>query len=1230
MGTTRVKITLIANDGAVPAKQNFEGEYGEGVVYTQPERAGYTFVGWKVKGQSDETAKYFLSFPEKDTTFEAVFEPEMVRVAYDTNGGSFSDENESGVRKGEAGSTYTPPAGPVRSGYNFKGWKLTLDGSKAAPDEAKIPTYSKTYYAFWEKKEVALTLNSTDAQQTTTQVCHGLFEEAVEYTMPVREGFAFLGWKQSGDVDASATMSIVYPAQDATLEAVWKEGASAVRFNVAGGSWDSSDGESGQRVGIKGESYDAPATPTRAGYTFKGWFSEAGEAGTELSEYKYPDSSNTTYYAHWEANEITVTLDAGSGANPQTQEMKGKCDEVIANIQTPARTGYTFSGWKTSSSDASATLTLTYPSDNATYTALWTENDVRVTLDANGGKFDGQESQDKIELDGYKGASYSDSIVEPKRDGYTFNGWWTLPIGGTQHTEATGLGTYPVSSTTYYAQWKEKDITVTLRSGEGSQTADQAISGKYGAAVNDYNVPKREGYAFVGWKLEGQDDSTAVAYFTFPQQDTTYDAVWEAGVSVVTFNTMGGTFTEEGEKALRKGATDTEYTAPKNPKRDGYTFLGWFDAKSGGNKVEFTDGKAKFSSTQVNTVYFAQWTIRDTSIQFMRNDGTDSVHQTLTGEALSAALYSVPERKGYSFVGWNTDSSATAGTFSLVFPATADDDSSTVTYYAIWSAYDNTVTYDAQGGGWKTSENDIRIGKTGSAMTPAAAPAKVGYAFKGWYTESTGGVEAPVLTAVPSESVRYYAHWDVAVNNVKLLSNKGTFADGVEKTYTGEYGSEVAYEIPTREGYIFKGWNESGSASSVYFSSIKYQGNDIELKAVWEASTSKIIFDGNGGTIVEGTTDTSANLKEYSGTVDSSNKNELPSATRKGYDFVGWFSAPTGGEKLSSAPSTYPTKDTKYYAQWTPSTIKLYLDLAGGNVDGETSIQTLQGKYGELVSYKAPVRVGYVFVGYKLSGTDDATATLNPTYPDENNLTFSAVWALDSTLTVNFNTMGGTYVGDAPQTTFTPTTTSDTTFVAPVAPSKEGYSFAGWSLDPSKSAIDTAAGDVTAGQSVNYPSKSTTYYAIWAVNEVGITLDANGGQYADGSETKTLSGPHGTSADYEAPTRHNYSFAGWLVNGTDVTYDVLFSADNEGKTYKALWAAGSATVTFIAVGVDSEGASKHYAGQIGDEFTVPANPARLGYLFTGWYDRSGKKLDVSAGDKVEFSDSVEHVYYARW
>ncbi len=164
---------------------------------------------------------------------------------------------------------------------------------------------------------------------------------------------------------------------------------------------------------------------------------------------------------------------------------------------------------------------------------------------------------------GALGGTYATQIVQagekaiepdvPSRQGYQFTDWYLDDTKYDFNTAVTG-------NMTLTAKWTANSYTITFDTGGGSAIAP--ITQDYGTQITAPADPTREGYTFIGW------DKAIPA--TMPAEDLTVTAQWRINQYTIAFDTDGGS-------AIAPITQDygTQITAPADPTREGYTFIGW-------------------------------------------------------------------------------------------------------------------------------------------------------------------------------------------------------------------------------------------------------------------------------------------------------------------------------------------------------------------------------------------------------------------------------------------------------------------------------------------------------------------------------------------------------------------------------------------------------------------------------------------------------------------------------
>jgi uncharacterized repeat protein (TIGR02543 family) len=207
------------------------------------------------------------------------------------------------------------------------------------------------------------------------------------------------------------------------------------------------------------------------------------------------------------------------------------------------------------------------------------------------------------------------------------------------------------------------------------------------------------------------------------------------------------------------------------------------------------------------------------------------------------------------------------------------------------------VIFDARGGTVSEPSRDVR---GGSKLGTLPVAKRTGYTFLGWYTKASKGTKIDKTIKV-TKRVTYYAQWKINQYKATFNANGGkTSKASIKKNYNTKIGT---LPVATRTQYKFLGWYTAKTGGTKIASSTKITKN-VTYYAQWKIKQYKATFKANGGK-----TDTASITKNYKAKIGT-----LPVATRTGYKFLGWYTAKTGGTKITS--STKITKNVTYYAHW--------------------------------------------------------------------------------------------------------------------------------------------------------------------------------------------------------------------------------------------------------------------------------------------------------------------------
>ena len=290
------------------------------------------------------------------------------------------------------------------------------------------------------------------------------------------------------------------PTDVTELTVQWTAPTYTVTLNAGDGTINSGDVTS-YTYGV-GATLPTAGDMTYTGHTFKGWYDNENLTGSPVTAIGDTETGNKEYWAKWEANTYTVTLNAGGGTI-NNGNVTGYTYGVGATLPTAGDmtyTGHTFKGWYDNENLTGSPVTAISDTEtgNKEYWAKWEINQYTVTVKPENGKADITITQD-----------YGTQIAapaDPTREGYTFIGW-----------DRDIPSTMPAENMTITAKWKVNSYTITFDTAGSSEIAP--ITQDYGTQISAPADPTREGYTFIGWNTEIPT--------TMPAENITVTAQWK-------------------------------------------------------------------------------------------------------------------------------------------------------------------------------------------------------------------------------------------------------------------------------------------------------------------------------------------------------------------------------------------------------------------------------------------------------------------------------------------------------------------------------------------------------------------------------------------------------------------------------------------------------------------------------------------------------------------------------
>jgi uncharacterized repeat protein (TIGR02543 family) len=691
-------------------------------------------------------------------------------------------------------------------------------------------------------------------------------------------------------------------------------------------------------------------------------------------------------------------------------------------------------------------------------------------------------------------------------------------------------------------------------------------------------------------------------------------------ISSSTTNSSGTTITNVGDCSIGSSATggvkegtyyrDTSVTLTAKAAPTGYDFVGWYE---GSNLVSTSLSFAvtlTANRTLVAKYKIKSYTVNATSENI--NKGTVSPAGQTVEHGANATVIATP-KAAYNFAGWYNGTTKVSSNASYTFAVTANI--SLTAKFTIKTF--TTTTVNSTGGTASVNKSSVEYG--GSAIWTATP--STGYDFSKWSNGSTANpLTVSNITAnthiTPVFVLKSYTvTWNPNGGSVSPTSTTKTHGSTLGTLPTPTRAADVQYT------YTFKGWFTAATGGTQVSASTTVTKN-VTYYAQWTAipRSYTATFNGNGG----GTPSPSTITKTY-----GSELGTLPTCSRTGYTFLGWYTASSGGTKISS--TTKITGTVTYYAQWSINSYTLTYNVNGGNAVSPASKSVQYGSaYGTLPTptKSSDAEYTYAFAGWYTAASGGTQVTANTTMGAGNTTIYAHWTATRRSYTIGYQTTYGSLNRTSQSVAYG--SKGSCTLTMPSNNAQYTYTFQGWYT--AANGGGTKVGSLLTLETPSVTGAATYYaYVTKAVNRYTFTFNANGGSTPSSSSiTKNYNEAIGTlpTCSRAADNTYTYAFAGWFdtaaaSGGTQLTTTTKVTSN---KTWYARWTSTykNYTVTWDGNGgtPSKSSSSFHYNDALG---TLPT-ATRTEYTFKGWSTSKTGTVNVSTTTKV----TANVTYYAVW
>ena len=953
----KTEVTLDAQGGTLEST-TLTATKGASYSLPIPSKAGYTFEGW-----------YFGETKIESTGTWAIDGAAIALVAqWSAKTTTVTLEGIDTPVTATYGAAYTLPT-PEKSGYTFDGWsngetKVESTGTWAT-DVATLALTAK-----WTAKTTVITLEGIDAPVTAT------FDAAYTLPTPEKSGYTFDGW-YNGDTKVESVGTWAIEDAAITLTAKWTAKTTVITL----------EGVDTPVNATYGESYELP-TPKKTGYSFAGWYNgdeKLASAGTWTIE-----DAALTLTAKWTAKTTVIVLN-NDGETTTVSVTYGESYE----LPTPEKAGYSFLGWYLGDDKLETVGTWSLENAAVTLIARYEGAKSNVTLNADGGSFEG----DALITINY-GAAYALPI--PTRENYHFIGWRDAEGG---YVAAKGDAWVALGDVTVTATWQAVEAGAT----GNFNSFENGIEGVTNAAVNPGVIT--DGVVVVTSPAYNKDLFFCVGEYDVPVENNMKGSIY---VFEADFTYVGGAATGQG--LAFAGFTSITKTGNGNNGMHKCSYL-----KSSTDAA--SDGKA--ASVELYGVTYERGVTYRVRYEYIVGENVIKVYTNGEYVGTHTPQYtqeSIDPTTVYAFQYYvRSQGAGTVLSFDNVFcgiiPPTIGEE-------------EYTVTLDADGG---EIEKDTLSFKLGEAYS-IPAPTKAGYDFVCWvdadgnyfaangvHWEHEGDVSLKATWAAARENGNFN-NFENGIDGVTNAAvNPGVITEGAVVVTSPAYNKDLFFCVDEFEKVVTD--NMTGT-KYVFEADFTYLGGAATGQGLaFVGFTSNIkTGNGNGGmykcSYLRSSTDAASDGKAVSV--------ELYGATyergvtyRVRYEFtVGeeTMLVYTNGELVgthilaytqdldptavyafqyyvrSQGAGTILSFDNVYCGIEAPSLgdkeYKITLNADGGECsETETSV-----KYGEAYALPVPVKEGYNFLGwFDVEGNYFATSAAH--FKLESDVSLKAIWA---------------------------------------------------------------------------------------------------------------------------------------------------------------------------------------------------------------------------------------------
>lgn len=722
------------------------------------------------------------------------------------------------------GERVSAPAAPEVEGSKFVGWyegetmvSFPYPANITADDTMTVQArYDGALYVFFHSPDGSIVETRSGKTGDVISV------SGVSY--PLAEHQSITGW--------CTDKALTNPVDSVTLA----NSNIDLYAKVETGYWITFESNGGSYIEpafyASGATAQKPSDPTRPGFAFEGWFTDADlTSAADFAQIK----ASTKLYAKWtEAKTQYTVIHFQENADDDGYSFKESETKYGATNATTAATAKSYSGFT-----AQTITQKTIKGDGSTIVEVRYKRNVYEVKFYN---LRGVTEYGQYRITAKYGANIGDQW--PTHNG---SSTWAVRPNASDEKYQSNIDLMPLGGKSFYGP----------ATGHNSESASyflEVLPGESGTTYNGviYKLDHTDTAPGTGWKIT-DEDMYPITGFTFKEFTArySYDLFGGSGwayngakfyytrnsYNIVFIN--NATHAKTVSKKYQQDISDVSYTPTAPADKSDYVFGGWYDNELGNGEPYVFTGKTMPAQ---NITVYAKWIAPTYTVTFYNADGTTVLGEQMVNKNDQIDSTKVPEatlEEGDQFLGWVLAN-------GNPFHASTRINRNYTLYAKVGSKTTYTLTYDANGGTGKVTDTNKYAKGTYARVVSGSGLTKEGMIFLGWSKDRTAVSPAyyPGGSVKIDGNTTLYAVWGTPTGKAAITYHSNFVgSDEFHKSEEKPIYSPIKVEgygnlnLPSHTGYEFTGWNTASDGNGTAYAvgdTVRLTAGGNDLYAQWK------------------------------------------------------------------------------------------------------------------------------------------------------------------------------------------------------------------------------------------------------------------------------------------------------------------------------------------------------------------------------------------------------------